>query len=237
MKITEFIPRELLQDNKIIIPKKFKRIKIDIGLSHNAPNSKLWLETNQDVIVFGFEPNPKAQNILKGLIPREGKFKNILPIEKIGDSFHLIPIALSNEEGYVDFYSTNEGDCGTSSLYPSNIFSSEKIKVNKFKLSQFLDLIVWDEIDYIEQIKIDCQGEDFNIIKGIENYLNKVAYLTFENNATNQYIGTTNQNNEIDSLLKSLNFTVKSITSSDSVYVNQNLKDKLNKINYVFEGL
>jgi FkbM family methyltransferase len=237
MKITEFIPRELLQDDKIIIPKKFKRIKIDIGLSHNAPNSKLWLETDQDVIVFGFEPNPKAQNMLKGLIPREGNFKNILPIEKIGDSFHLIPIALSNEEGYVDFYSTNVGDCGTSSLYPSNIFSSEKIKVNKFKLSQFLDLIVWDNIDYIEQIKIDCQGEDFNIIKGVEDYLGKVAYITFENNTTNQYIGTTNQNNEIDSLLKSLNFTVKSHTSFDSTYVNQNLKDELNKINYIFEGL
>ena len=237
MKITEFIPRELLQDDKIIIPKKFKRIKIDIGLSHNAPNSKLWLETDQDVIVFGFEPNPKAQNMLKGLIPREGNFKNILPIEKIGDSFHLIPIALSNEEGYVDFYSTNVGDCGTSSLYPSNIFSSEKIKVNKFKLSQFLDLIVWDNIDYIEQIKIDCQGEDFNIIKGVEDYLGKVAYITFENNTTNQYIGTTNQNNEIDTLLKSLNFTVKSHTSFDSTYVNQNLKDELNKINYIFEGL
>jgi len=73
---------------KMILPSTAKRIKMDIGLSHNAPNSEVWLrqwvipfvdnfENNifafvqvfptqirklcrrfPDMVVFGFEPNP-----------------------------------------------------------------------------------------------------------------------------------------------------------------------------------
>ena len=38
------------------------KIKIDIGLSYNVPQSKVWLDHDQNLMVIGFEPNP--ENIL-----------------------------------------------------------------------------------------------------------------------------------------------------------------------------
>ena len=39
-----------------------KRIKLDIGLSYNAPQSNNWLKHDDDVLVIGFEPNPECIN-------------------------------------------------------------------------------------------------------------------------------------------------------------------------------
>ena len=48
------------QDGKIEIPTHIKHIKLDIGLSYFAPMSQYWLTHEDDVLVFGFEPNPAA---------------------------------------------------------------------------------------------------------------------------------------------------------------------------------
>ena len=41
---------------KILVPDFATSIKIDIGLSGSAPQSKVWIEANPNVLVFGFEP-------------------------------------------------------------------------------------------------------------------------------------------------------------------------------------
>jgi hypothetical protein len=43
------------------IPLNKKRVKIDIGLSYNAPQSQVWFKNDNDdddLYIFGFEPNP-----------------------------------------------------------------------------------------------------------------------------------------------------------------------------------
>ena len=42
------------------IPSECTHVKIDVGLSHNAPNSHLWLYLEPTVFVIGFEPNSEA---------------------------------------------------------------------------------------------------------------------------------------------------------------------------------
>ena len=42
------------------IPAECTHVKIDVGLSHNAPNSHLWLYLEPTVFVIGFEPNSEA---------------------------------------------------------------------------------------------------------------------------------------------------------------------------------
>lgn len=53
------------------IPEKCSHIKIDIGLSYNAPQSQDWLTKEPNLMVFGFEPNPDViDSISKGNIQK-----------------------------------------------------------------------------------------------------------------------------------------------------------------------
>ena len=51
----------------------------------------------------------------------------------------------------------------------------EKIEVPVYSLKHFFDLFPWDRFEFIDYIKIDAQGADFDIIKGAGDYLNEFA--------------------------------------------------------------
>ena len=74
-------------NNKIKIPDWCKRIKIDIGLSENAPQTRVWLENQDDLLVFGFEP--VKQNYHK-ILCGNSKFSNKL--DKAHRKKHLLLI-------------------------------------------------------------------------------------------------------------------------------------------------
>jgi hypothetical protein len=97
-----------------------------------------------------------------------------------------LPIALSNvdEPTTMDFYSMQE-DAGTSSLFQpidKNLGPVKQISsVPVFSLKHFFDHFPWNRFKYIEYIKIDAQGADFDIIKSAGSYLKeRVAYITAE---------------------------------------------------------
>ena len=80
-------------NGKIKIPNWCKRIKIDIGLSENAPQTRIWLENQKDLLVFGFEPvKQNYDTILKG----NSKFSNRLDPKFIGKKTFIINCALGN---------------------------------------------------------------------------------------------------------------------------------------------
>jgi FkbM family methyltransferase len=180
MNIKKYIPSQLLINDKIKLPNNFTQVKIDIGLSHNAPNSEVWLNRNPNsLIVFGFEPNPKALNILRGYLKRDEKFEYVLSLDKLNNNFFLIPLALGNENKSSNFYSVTSIDCGVSSLYKPTQWDYTQFQVPQFKLDTFLELFPFNQIPYISHIKIDAQGHDWNIIKGMVNHLNKIAYISY----------------------------------------------------------
>jgi hypothetical protein len=49
-----------------------------------------------------------------------------------------------------------------------------------YKLSNFLDYIDFNKIEYIDYLKIDVQGYDINVLKGVGEYLKKFVYVTIE---------------------------------------------------------
>jgi len=175
----------LFKYNKISIPSHIKHIKIDIGLSYHAPQSQRWLESEEDLFVFGFEPNPRS---VKAILSPDNKLRDpghgvILDTKYINKNIYIIPVALGNVKNTeLNFYIT-EFDEGCSSIYePKTFFSktNEIIKVPVFTLADFF-VLVPDNIKYIEYIKIDAQGSDLNIIKGGGNYISeKVVYVTLE---------------------------------------------------------
>jgi FkbM family methyltransferase len=182
----------VFDDNKIQISSTIKHIKIDIGLSFNAPYSLKWLNNQSDLLVFGFEPNPISLSfLLDSNTRRYNRYRGWMNFDNpyLNKNFFIIPAALSNNETpqTLNFYDIS-GDEGCSSLFKPNedFFKRSGYTINKiisvpvFNLSDFFKLLP-DSIKYIEHIKIDAQGSDFNIIKGGANFIReKVVWLTIE---------------------------------------------------------
>lgn len=169
------------------IPLNIKRIKIDVGLSYNAPQSQQWLEHNEDLFVFGFEPNSEnIASIMSGNIEKRHPCHGQPLSSKNAERFCLIPVALENVETETEmlFYETTN-DSGTSSLnkpiesHLGVIKQSRKVPV--FALRHFFDVFDWERFPYIEYLKIDAQGSDLNILKSAGRYLKeRVLYVTAE---------------------------------------------------------
>lgn len=175
-----------IKNGELFIPDNIKQLKIDVGLSYNAPYSQLWMRENKDRFVIGFEPNLESVgSILTGYHSQNNSNPKRLRLDTkyINNQFYLIPCAIDNvkELSYLDFYST-KNDVGCSSLYqpvdPNWI--NTKTTVPCISLSMFLDLIDWNRFQYIEHIKVDAQGNDLRVIKSIDKYFPKIVYITVE---------------------------------------------------------
>jgi len=217
-------------NNKIKIPDWCKRIKIDVGTSVNAHNSETWLSRDNDVCVFGFEPNKyNVQALYEG----HKVWPLHLKIQRIGFSFFCIECALSDKIiESCDFYCTDGHNTGTSSLFKPTYFSLKEIsKVPVITLEYFFDFFPWDKIEYIEQIKIDAQSSDFNIIKGMGRYLSeKIVYLDVETYTANQYENYENPS-DIKTYMENNGFECLK-WGGNATFVNKKFKNILHKINY-----
>ena len=209
-------------DGKIQIPADIKHIKLDIGLSYSAPMSQYWLSHEDDLLVFGFEPNPASvTSILQGATKRHKLHGSPLEKKYIGKSFFLIPCALGlSNNKTVKFFVTD--NCGCSSVYVPKTFSIEcVIEVSIFSLSDFFDLFPFDSHPVIDYIKIDAQGSDLDIVKSAGHYLaERVIYITLEPENT-EYEGTVNSHHDIDCYMQSIGFIPhRSPNTDDPTYFN-----------------
>lgn len=222
----------LRQDGKIEIPTHIKHIKLDIGLSYSAPFSQYWLSHENDLQVFGFEPNPAAiHSILHGAIKQHESHGNPLSIHFIGKEFFLIPCALGlSSDGAIPFYVT-KNDCGCSSIYPPKYLDVERvINVPVFRLADFFDLFPFDTHPVIDYIKIDAQGADLDIVKSAGDYMKeRVIYVTLEAEDLH-YKNTVNSLQDIDSYMKSIGFIPYiSVNTSDPTYFNPRFAEYIEK--------
>jgi len=242
---------QMIEDliNNCHIPENIKRIKIDVGLSYSAPFSQNWLEKEEDLFVFGFEPNPESvSNILENDVIEK---RNPLHPESLSaknkNRFFLFPFALSllqenEEEGkMLDFYMTKH-DCGTSSLFtPTDtvLYEVKKIvKVPIYSLSTFLKLFFekWGErFSHIEYLKIDAQGSDYNIILGAREYIKKIAVITAEPEIDGYSGCQHNTFENMNTYLKMVGFeNTNEYLTMDPTFINKDflhLRDKL----YIFQ--
>lgn len=243
--IVKKVLKPILKDKKIYIDPKFKKVKIDVGLSISAPNSELWLQNENDLMVIGFEPSSICFDSFTtynySTRTQYPQYVCISP-EKINESFFPIQCALaSGEPRYQKFYNTadNKEDknlLGCSSLYEPSYFpilNTEEVAV--ISLSHMFDLFPWDIISYIDQLKLDTQGSDFDILIGTKEYLNKIVYLTLENSTHGQYKKEEDYH-KFDSYLEKFNFTKISEDGINSTYLNNNHIDKIKKINFFVEN-
>jgi len=221
------------------IPDNVNHIKIDIGLSYSAPQSNDWLSNEPNLFVFGFEPNPESVQTIsnKNIVKRHPDHGEPLKNEFIETRFKLIPFALDNvvEPTFANFYEMTN-DTGTSSLYePVGARLGpvkNKITVPVYSLNHFFDLFPWNRFEYIDYIKIDAQGADFDIIKGAGDYLkDRVVYITAEPE-DNDYLGCQhNTTQNMEEYLKTQGFfKIDHPNTTDPTFLNikfEHLKDKI----------
>jgi len=171
------------------IPNSCSHVKLDIGLSYNAPQSQSWLSREDSgLMVFGFEPNPASI----ACITNKNNQKQHRYIEEGRFVIHQCALSSVSEPTTMKFY-VSQNDCGTSSLFPNDETRLGKIKevidVPVYSLKMFFDGFPWDRFQYIDYVKIDAQGSDLNILKSAGSYLSeRVVYVTAEGDG-NQYIG------------------------------------------------
>ncbi len=165
-----------LQDGCLNLPHWVKRIKIDVGLAFNAPNSEIWLRENDDLLVFGFEPVSENFNALN-----IGTQESLhVDPNRIGKSFLPLRFAVGEVAGEVEMYVTSQ-DLGCSSLLePKSFEVAHKEIVEVVRLDSLLSIIPWDKIEIIEHIKTDCQGTDLGVVKSAGEYISRVLAITVE---------------------------------------------------------
>lgn len=219
-------------DGKIDIPATIRHIKLDIGLSYSAPMSQQWLSCEEDLIVFGFEPDPTSVATIKqGAIKQHPAHGEPLEIRFVGKSMFVFPCALGLQSGgFIKFFVTKES-CGCSSLYYPAFFEVEKVlEVPVFRLSDFFDLIPFDTHPVIDYIKIDAQGSDLDILKSAGRYLEeRVVYVTAEPE-NDQYKGTVNSVHDMDCYMRSIGFRRDySHDTGDPTYFNPRFSEYIRK--------
>jgi FkbM family methyltransferase len=214
------------------IPDSCTHVKLDIGLSYNAPQSQSWLShEDSGLMVFGFEPNPESIACItnKNNPKQHYSHGDSLQYKYIDEGrFNLQQCALSSvtEPSTLKFYVSNN-DCGTSSLYPNDEIRLGKIKsvidVPVYSLKMFFDGFPWDRFQYIDYIKIDAQGSDLNILKSAGSYLNeRVVYVTAEGDGA-YYIGASECSTQnIINYMESQGFMhIRHPNTSDPTFVNK----------------
>jgi FkbM family methyltransferase len=230
--------------NKIKIPNRFTQIKIDVGTAFNAPNSEIWLSELEGRIVFGFEPNPDSvHELLTGKNRQHGNGYRYLNLDYIDKSFYLIQCAIDDcEPCYKRFYMTSD-NAGQSSLHEPTKFRLQKvIDVPCIRLSDFLDLIPWEKISYIEHLKIDAQGNDLRILQSVGDYLTeRIVFVTAELDTYGQYKYSHN-GKELKKFMKKRGFRYvkrKLRGPDNATFINKRFKKmaKIEKLDYRTEGI
>jgi len=155
---------------------------IDVG-AHHGETIKLFNIKFVINNIYAFEPSYKNFKVLE---KKTKKIKNC--------NLKIYNYGIGDKEGLFDFNESHESQSSTlvKINYKSNyfkrkqkllkFFSKEKnlfftTKINIKSLDNFLKE---NKIDYVEILKIDTEGYDFNVIKSLGDRINCINYIYFE---------------------------------------------------------
>ncbi len=139
-------------------------------------------------------------------------------------------------------------DSGSSSLLDStNLLQSTWEYVPVFELDDFIDFIDLERFDFIEYVKIDAQGMDFEVIRGAKKHLKKICFITAE--LDQNYLGTKNDSRKLNFFMTLRGFIklgkislyllqkvfhIK-INVDDPTYVNLRLLHRINRKFFIYQ--
>lgn len=149
-----------------------------MGLSGNTPHSEIWTKHDPNLFVIDFEPIAKTRKMIAA-------HNSPWPIKidplKLRKTVFIIPVALSSTSylNKLKMHMTDDAPGCSSLLVPTDLKHSEFEYVNVFCLNDFL-FFNFQQHKYIDHLKIDAQGMDFEILIGCSKYLKHISYVTAE---------------------------------------------------------
>jgi len=195
-----------LKMGKFEFPDFVQRVKIDIGLSVNAPQSQAWITEDPFLFVLGIEP--LASNINQITAASSGWDSKLSP-KFIGSRIALIRTALFSRhtpEGMIMYVTKSDPGC-SSLLEPKSFEIDREERVSVWSLNDVLEYFPFDRIPLIDHVKIDAQGADFEILKGASKFLDRIFAITLEVD-TDQYQESSNSHESINSFMAQNNFVL-----------------------------
>ena len=246
------------------IPPELKQIRIDVGLAGEAPNAAMWLSQTTDRFVVGVEPLPYHWKMIKNFetskskrpypkyIPLLQLEENVVKLNRqvvcdIGNRFLAVEAAIDDikEVTTQKFYMMDrtDGASGSSSLLkPSKDhphFIEQEVEVKTHSLEHLLDKVDWERFKYIEHIKTDCEGKDFDVVKSIGKYLSKIVFITSEmSNNLHHWHGSSDPQAFVDFMIQS-GFVVIHHGNGEIVFFNKALEQEAyrDRLDFITLGL
>jgi len=171
-KIIHFLKKEKLDNINLLI---------DVG-SHHGETISLFSKNFKVDSFFGFEPSPINYKILKKNIEKLNHQKIKIFNHALGDINGELQLKQSIESQSTTLLKINKNSkyfdrkkkilSLDSNEYFQNFFSVKVETLNNF--------IINNNISNIEFLKIDTEGYDYNVIRGLGANIQKVKYLYFE---------------------------------------------------------
>ena len=160
---------------------------IDVGAHHGETIKLFNIKFNINNI-YAFEPSYKNFKVLKE------KIKNIK-----SNNLRIYNYGIGETEGSFDFNESDETQSSTLVAidYKSNYFKKKQKILKFFKKDKNLfhttkvniktldDFLKEKKINYVEILKIDTEGYDFNVIKSLRSNISCINYIYFEHHFHN----------------------------------------------------
>ena len=178
---------------------------IDVG-AHHGESIRFFKKNFSINKIYAFEPSIDNFKILK---------------EKVKDvkNIKFFNTAVGNKKGLINF--TNHYDSESSTIVKinqkSNYFkrknfyldffktNKSRVKNTQVKIDSLENLINVDELKVIDLVKIDTEGYDLNVIKGLGKLITKVRFIYFEHHFHDMLLKDY-KFKDVDNFLKSKNF-------------------------------
>lgn len=132
------------------------RVIIDVGANFGF-YSLLSADINPNAKIYAFEPSPYILQSLKRNIELN-HYQNIC----------IHPVGVSDKSGKFKLYVSDVNNTGMSSLVDRGDYSKYTVDVDVVSLDEF---VVANSLSAIDLIKIDVEGNEFNVIKGMEEII------------------------------------------------------------------
>ena len=170
-KVSNFLTKQNIRKISVLV---------DVG-SHHGESINFFKKNFFVEKILAFEPDNQSFEILK---------KNIRNIENI----KIYNFAVGDQNGSIKFKKHYDSESSTvvhinekskyfkrKNLYLNFFNSQKKIFLEKeIKIKSLDNVIDFDEFKYIDLIKIDTEGYDFHVIKGLGKLMKKVKFIYFE---------------------------------------------------------
>jgi FkbM family methyltransferase len=230
---------DYFQKKKIIklINKKFKYpiTVFDIG-AHHGETIKLFIKNLNIKKIYSFEASPKNFLLMKENIKVYKKKVEIYNFG-LGDKISNSYIHQTQESSSSTINEINKDSryfkrkLKILNIKNKNLFSY-KLPIQLYTLDYFIEK---NKIENVDLIKIDTEGYEFNILKGLSKYNKKIKLIYFEHHYDDMILKNY-KFKDIHHLLKDMNFKMiqksKMVFRKSFEYVYENQENKFFKTIY-----